>query len=88
MHSYDEDEMVEDPKLAEHLAHFGINIASMTKVRSDRRKGGERKERRKKRRERREAGGREHLAACTYIPTHSHPHTPTPPHTHTRLMPQ
>ena len=32
VYSYDEDEMVEDPKLAEHLMHFGINIASMTKV--------------------------------------------------------
>jgi len=32
VHSYDEDEMVEDPQLAKHLAHFGINIASMTKT--------------------------------------------------------
>lgn len=24
--------MVEDPNLAQHLAHFGINIALMTKV--------------------------------------------------------
>lgn len=30
--SYDEDTMVEDPNLAQHLAHFGINIALMTKV--------------------------------------------------------
>ena len=30
--SYPEDDMVEDPKLAEHLQHFGINIAVMTKV--------------------------------------------------------
>ena len=37
--------MVEDPKLAEHLAHFGINIASMTKVRTDERE--EEKERRR-----------------------------------------
>ena len=35
VHSYDEDEMVEDPQLAKHLAHFGINIASMTKVSTD-----------------------------------------------------
>lgn len=32
VHSYDEDCLVEDPKLAEHLAHFGINVALMTKV--------------------------------------------------------
>lgn len=31
--SYAEDEMVEDPRLSEHLAHFGINVASMSKVR-------------------------------------------------------
>ena len=32
--------MVEDPRLAEHLTHFGINIASMTKVRTGRREEG------------------------------------------------
>ena len=32
VYSYAEDDMVEDPKLAQHLQHFGINIASMTKV--------------------------------------------------------
>ncbi|XP_033097730.1 ubiquitin carboxyl-terminal hydrolase 5-like isoform X1 [Anneissia japonica] len=30
--SYDEDDMVEDPKLAEHLSHFGINMMSMEKT--------------------------------------------------------
>ena len=30
--SYDEDDMVEDPKLAQHLAHFGINMMIMEKV--------------------------------------------------------
>lgn len=30
--SYAEDEMVEDPLLSQHLAHFGINVASMSKV--------------------------------------------------------
>lgn len=30
--SYDEDDMVEDPYLAKHLAHWGINIAAMQKV--------------------------------------------------------
>lgn len=30
--SYDEDNMVEDPNLAQHLAHFGINIAQMEKT--------------------------------------------------------
>lgn len=30
--SYDEDEMVEDPYLPQHLAHFGINIGNMVKV--------------------------------------------------------
>jgi uncharacterized UBP type Zn finger protein len=30
--SYDEDNMVEDPNLDVHLAHFGINIAVMEKV--------------------------------------------------------
>ena len=33
VYSYAEDEMVIDPKLDKHLRHFGINIASMTKVR-------------------------------------------------------
>lgn len=32
VYSYDEDTMVEDPNLAQHLAHFGINVALMTKV--------------------------------------------------------
>jgi uncharacterized UBP type Zn finger protein len=30
--SYDEDNMVEDPNLIVHLAHFGINITQMEKV--------------------------------------------------------
>lgn len=30
--SYDEDDMVEDPKLVEHLGHWGINIAQMEKT--------------------------------------------------------
>lgn len=30
--SYDEDDMVEDPYLIEHLAHFGINISNMVKT--------------------------------------------------------
>ena len=30
--SYDEDDMVEDPYLAKHLAHFGINVAALEKV--------------------------------------------------------
>ena len=30
--SYAEDAMVSDPYLAKHLAHFGINITSLTKV--------------------------------------------------------
>jgi hypothetical protein len=30
--SYDEDDMVEDPNLIAHLAHFGINITQMEKV--------------------------------------------------------
>ena len=38
VYSYDEDDMVEDPNLGEHLAHFGINITQMTKVRG---KGGD-----------------------------------------------
>ena len=33
--SYDEDDMVEDPNLAQHLAHFGINITQMEKVSYD-----------------------------------------------------
>jgi len=32
VHSYDEDDMVQDPKLMEHLAHFGINVALMKKT--------------------------------------------------------
>ena len=32
--SYAEDAMVSDPYLAKHLAHFGINITSLTKVRT------------------------------------------------------
>ena len=32
VYSYDEDNMVIDPKLAEHLAHFGINMMIMDKV--------------------------------------------------------
>lgn len=32
MFSYDEDDMVEDPNLAQHLAHFGINITQMEKT--------------------------------------------------------
>ena len=32
VYSYDEDNMVIDPKLAEHLAHFGINMMIMNKV--------------------------------------------------------
>ncbi|KAI5745346.1 hypothetical protein M8J76_010288 [Diaphorina citri] len=30
--SYDEDDMVEDPLLAQHLAHWGINISNMEKT--------------------------------------------------------
>ncbi|KAJ9588235.1 hypothetical protein L9F63_018399, partial [Diploptera punctata] len=30
--SYDEDDMVEDPNLIKHLAHFGINIAQLEKT--------------------------------------------------------
>ena len=30
--SYDEDEMVENPNLIKHLAHFGINIQQMERV--------------------------------------------------------
>jgi ubiquitin carboxyl-terminal hydrolase 5/13 len=32
VYSYEEDDMVEDPKLAEHLRHFGINISAMSKT--------------------------------------------------------
>ena len=32
VYSYAEDDMVTDPKLADHLAHFGINIHAMEKV--------------------------------------------------------
>ena len=32
VHSYAEDEMVEDPWLTKHLAHFGINITQLEKV--------------------------------------------------------
>lgn len=32
VYSYDEDDMVEDPNLEKHLAHFGINIFNMVKV--------------------------------------------------------
>ncbi|XP_052819393.1 ubiquitin carboxyl-terminal hydrolase 5-like [Mya arenaria] len=32
VYSYDEDDMVEDPYLARHLAHFGINITAMQKT--------------------------------------------------------
>lgn len=32
VYSYDEDDMVLDPYLAEHLAHFGIDIMSMKKT--------------------------------------------------------
>ena len=30
--SYEEDDSVIDPQLAQHLAHFGIDFASLTKV--------------------------------------------------------
>lgn len=33
VYSYDEDDMVLDPNLAEHLAHFGIDMLKMQKVR-------------------------------------------------------
>lgn len=36
VYSYDEDDMVLDPKLPEHLAHFGINMMTMEKVRPTR----------------------------------------------------
>ncbi|XP_073970641.1 ubiquitin specific protease 5 [Rhodnius prolixus] len=32
VYSYDEDDMVEDPYLVQHLAHFGINIQSLEKT--------------------------------------------------------
>ena len=32
VYSYEEDDMVEDPMLPQHLQHFGIDITSMTKV--------------------------------------------------------
>ncbi|XP_078482963.1 ubiquitin carboxyl-terminal hydrolase 5 [Ciona intestinalis] len=32
VHSYDEDTMVEDPHLAKHLSHFGINMMNMHKT--------------------------------------------------------
>ena len=32
VYSYEEDDMVEDPHLAVHLAHFGIDVMSMQKV--------------------------------------------------------
>lgn len=32
VYSYKEDDMVIDPYLAKHLAHFGINIGNMEKV--------------------------------------------------------
>ncbi|CAG2114220.1 unnamed protein product, partial [Medioppia subpectinata] len=32
VYSYDEDDMVEDPLLAKHLAHFGINVKQMEKT--------------------------------------------------------
>lgn len=35
VYSYDEDDMVLDPNLAEHLAHFGIDMLKMQKVRRD-----------------------------------------------------
>ena len=34
VYSYDEDDMVLDPKLPEHLSHFGINMMIMNKVRN------------------------------------------------------
>ena len=32
VYSYAEDDMVEDPLLKQHLAHFGINMEGMQKV--------------------------------------------------------
>lgn len=34
VYSYDEDDMVLDPSLAEHLSHFGIDMLKMQKVRT------------------------------------------------------
>ena len=34
VYSYEEDSMVMDPKLSEHLSHFGINMMIMSKVSS------------------------------------------------------
>lgn len=34
VYSYDEDDMVLDSKLPEHLAHFGINMMTMEKASS------------------------------------------------------
>lgn len=34
VYSYEEDDMVGDPHLITHLAHFGINIQSLEKVNS------------------------------------------------------
>lgn len=34
VYSYDEDDMVLDSKLPEHLAHFGIDMMTMEKARS------------------------------------------------------
>ena len=32
MYSYDEDDMVDDPNLANHLSHWGINMMNMEKT--------------------------------------------------------
>lgn len=32
VYSYDEDDMVEDPNLLKHLAHFGIDVSALEKV--------------------------------------------------------
>lgn len=32
VYSYDEDDMVENPNLIQHLSHFGINILNLEKV--------------------------------------------------------
>ncbi len=32
VYSYDEDDMVEDPNLAKHLSHWGINMMNMEKT--------------------------------------------------------
>ena len=34
VYSYEKDSMVMDPKLSEHLSHFGINMMIMSKVSS------------------------------------------------------